>query len=106
MASSTVDLLAELDLPIDEAGCGICMIVVRGRGTEIDIVVDTVPEAVDIHAQALEPASSHGVAVRADCIPGDGKSRGEVQILLDIDRAFGPGDAVELQVEFDGGTAA
>ena len=67
MASVTVDLRAELDPPIDEAGCGTLWIVVRARGTGMGMAVDAVPEAVDVHAQDIEPASSHGVAVPADC---------------------------------------
>jgi len=106
MASSTINLRAELDLPIDEAGCRICMIVVRARGADMDIVVDAVSEDVDIHAQDMGAATSHGTAMPAGRSPRAGTLQGEVEILLDIDRDFFPGDAVELQLEFDGGTAA
>lgn len=77
-----------------------CIIVVRTTCDDADlqmgILVDTVSEVLDIAAADIEPAPKFGSSIDTDFILGMAKARGNVKILLDIDRILSGGEAAVL----------
>jgi purine-binding chemotaxis protein CheW len=66
-----------------------CIIVVVVQNTLVGIVVDTVSEVLDVGAEAIEPAPHMDKRVGTDFILGMAKIKGQVKILLDIDKVLG-----------------
>ncbi|MBF0170992.1 MAG: purine-binding chemotaxis protein CheW [Nitrospinae bacterium] len=73
-----------------------CIIVVDIQGSQMGILVDTVSEVLDIAAGQIEPSPSFGSRVNTDFILGMGKSKGEVKILLAIERVLSPEELLRL----------
>ncbi len=73
-----------------------CIIVVDIQGAQMGILVDTVSEVLDIAANQIEASPSFGSRVNTEFILGMGKSKGEVKILLDIDRVLSPEELLRL----------
>ena len=90
---AVVDLRARLGMEEVERTDETCIIVVRTRGIEMGIIVDTVSEVQDIPEDAIVPAPSFGTGVRTDYLRGVGRVDGNVQLLIDIDRIVSPADA-------------
>ena len=59
---------------------------------QVGMLVDSVSEVLNISAEELEEAPSFGTTqVDTDCILGMGKVKGDVKILLDVDKVVGQG---------------
>lgn len=73
-----------------------CIIVVEvgvSSGTiQVGMLVDSVSEVLNIVEEEIEEAPSFGDSgVDTECILGMGKVKGEVKILLDVDKVVGKG---------------
>jgi purine-binding chemotaxis protein CheW len=79
-----MDLRAKLGMPPAERTPDTCIIVVHLDGTEIGIVVDRVPEVVDIPSDTTEDTPSFGVTIDTSFILGVGRTGERVVLLLDI----------------------
>jgi len=70
-----------------------CVIVVEVQGKTapvlVGMVVDSVTEVMNITAGEIEPPPPLGSASETDNILGMAKVKGEVKILLDVDRVLG-----------------
>jgi purine-binding chemotaxis protein CheW len=73
-----------------------CIIVVDLVGAQMGILVDTVSEVLDIAAGEIEPSPAFGSRIDTDFIMGMGKSKGDVKILLDIDRVLSTEELLRL----------
>ena len=69
-----------------------CIVVARvdinGVQTDLGMVVDDVPQVVDIGTDDIEPAPPLGTHVDTHCLQGMGKCHEEVVLLLDLERTF------------------
>ncbi len=69
-----------------------CIIVVEilgsGGSIPIGIIVDSVSEVLNISGEDIEPTPNLGSALNTDYILGLAKVKGQVKILLDIDRVL------------------
>ena len=83
-----VDLRLKFGLSDTEYTKETCIIVVDVRNTLVGIVVDTVSEVLDVGAEAIEPAPHMDQSVGTDFILGMAKIKGQVKILLDIDKVL------------------
>jgi purine-binding chemotaxis protein CheW len=83
-------------MPSAEKTSETCIIVVDVGRVEMGIVVDKVSEVQDIAGGDIEDAPSFGVSVDTEFILGIGKARGEVTILLDIEKVLTVGDVAAL----------
>ena len=63
-----------------------CTIVVDVQGLQMGIVVDTVSEVLDIAESDIEPPPAFGSTIKTDFILGMGKVKGEIKILLSIEK--------------------
>ena len=72
-----------------------CIIVVEVQGqtapVQVGMVVDSVSEVLNIAAAEIEPPPSLGSSSETENILGMAKVKGEVKILLDVDRVVGEG---------------
>jgi len=72
-----------------------CIIVVEVQGktgpVQVGMVVDSVSEVLNISADEIEPPPALGGSTETDNILGMAKVKGEVKILLDVDRVVGEG---------------
>ncbi|MFA7383713.1 MAG: chemotaxis protein CheW [Desulfurivibrionaceae bacterium] len=72
-----------------------CVIVVEVQGqtapVQVGMVVDSVSEVLNISAGEIEPPPSLGSSTETDNILGMAKVKGEVKILLDVNRVVGEG---------------
>jgi len=72
-----------------------CIIVVEVQGqtapVQVGMVVDSVSEVLNIAAAEIEPPPSLGSSSETENILGMAKAKGEVKILLDVDRVVGEG---------------
>jgi len=70
-----------------------CIIVVEVRGEAgplmVGMLVDSVSEVINVAPEDIEPPPDFGTAGESDHILGMGKIKGEVKILLDVDRVVG-----------------
>jgi len=75
-----------------------CVIVVeilkKGEPIQVGILVDSVSEVIDIAAPDIESTPSFGVELDTQYILGMAKTKGEVKILLNIDRVL-TGEEIE-----------
>jgi len=70
-----------------------CIIVVEILGassekTVMGIVVDAVSEVMNIKGNEIDDTPSFGVQLDTECILGMAKTKGEVKVLLDIDKVL------------------
>ena len=92
-----MDLRLKFDMEAREYTDRTCIIVVEVRGYEGDTVmqvgmlVDSVSEVINILAKDIEPPPDFGMVTEGDNILGMGKMKGQVKILLDVDRLIGKG---------------
>lgn len=90
-----LDLRLKFDMPAKEYDERTCVIVVEVQGgngpIQVGMVVDSVSEVLNIGAAEIEPPPSLGASSDSDNILGMAKIKGEVKILLDIDRVVGDG---------------
>ena len=72
-----------------------CIIVVEMQGqnsaVQVGMVVDSVSEVLNVTAEEIEPPPALGSSSETDNILGMAKIKGEVKILLDVDRVVGEG---------------
>ena len=72
-----------------------CIIVVEVQGqtapVQVGMVVDSVSEVLNVAAGEIEPPPSLGSSSETENILGMAKVKGEVKILLDVDRVVGEG---------------
>jgi len=83
-----VDLRLQFTMPEIEYTKETCIIVVDIGNRLMGIIVDTVSEVLDITAKDIEPTPSLGNDIKTNFILGMGKIKGEVKILLDINRVL------------------
>ena len=83
-----VDLRLKFGMPEKSYTKETCTIVVDVRGLLMGIVVDTVSEVLDIADSDIEPPPAFGSTIKTDFILGMGKIKGEIKILLSIDRVL------------------
>tara|TARA_B100000315_G_scaffold43928_1_gene38891 strand:+ start:86 stop:586 length:501 start_codon:yes stop_codon:yes gene_type:complete len=81
-----VDLRLKFGMPEMEYTKETCTIVVDVQGLQMGIVVDTVSEVLDIAESDIEPPPAFGSTIKTDFILGMGKVKGEIKILLSIDK--------------------
>jgi purine-binding chemotaxis protein CheW len=72
-----------------------CIIVVQltgpgGRALPMGLIVDAVHDVALITAAEIEPAPEFGAAVQADYLFGLAKHKGQVRLLLNLDRVVDP----------------
>jgi purine-binding chemotaxis protein CheW len=76
-----------------------CIIVVNVRilqkDVQMGILVDTVSEVLDISERDIEPAPQFGACSETDFIMGVAKIKGDVKLLLDINRVLS-GDDLDI----------
>ena len=82
------DLRLKFGMPEKSYTKETCTIVVDVRGLLMGIVVDTVSEVLDIAESDIEPPPAFGSTIKTDFILGMGKIKGEIKILLSIDRVL------------------
>jgi purine-binding chemotaxis protein CheW len=79
-----------------------CIIVVEVKGRTgailVGMLVDSVSEVLMIATEDTEPPPDFGAAAEFDNILGIGKVKGQVKILLDVDRIIGQGVIATLEV--------
>ncbi|MBU1983984.1 chemotaxis protein CheW, partial [bacterium] len=83
-----IDLRSKFGMTETERTSETCIIVVDVQGQLMGVVVDRVSEVLDIHGQDIEDAPDVGSAVEQDFILGMAKIKGQVKILLDVDRVL------------------
>jgi len=87
-----VDLRLKFGLPPEEYTARTCIIVVRTRQGEEDmmigIVVDGVAEVLNLAAADIEDTPDFGPGVVTPYLKGMAKIKGKVKILLDIDQVL------------------
>ena len=81
-----VDLRLKFGMPEMEYTKETCTIVVDVQGLQMGIVVDTVSEVLDIAESDIEPPPAFGSTIKTDFILGMGKVKGEIKILLSIEK--------------------
>lgn len=87
-----IDLRLKFGLPSTEYGERTCIIVVEvqveGGSVQMGVVVDSVSEVLNISGGDIEPAPSFGTRLKTQYILGIAKTKGNIKILLDIDRVL------------------
>jgi len=78
-----------------------CIIVVEVQGAagavQVGMLVDSVSEVLNIGDDEIEPPPSFGSAgLDTDYLLGMGKVKGQVKILLDVDKVIGEGELQRL----------
>jgi purine-binding chemotaxis protein CheW len=91
-----VDLRLKFGMESAERTSETCIIVVDVRGHQMGVLVDRVSEVLDIAGTDIEDAPSVGVEVDTSFILGMAKAKGQVKILLDIDRVLAEADVAGL----------
>ncbi len=71
-------------------------IVVVDVGSLVGIIVDTVQEVLDIAGDQIDPPPPLGAQVDTSFVLGMGKVKGDVKILLDIDKVLGADEIAAL----------
>jgi purine-binding chemotaxis protein CheW len=83
-----LDMRMKFGMAVAERTAETCIIVMDVHGHQMGVVVDRVSEVLDIAGADIEDAPSVGVEVDTSFILGMAKSKGQVKILLDIDRVL------------------
>lgn len=91
-----VDLRSKFGMSEAEYTSETCIIVVDVLGNLIGIVVDRVSEVLDIHGEDIEDPPNMGASVDTSFVLGMGKTKGNVSILLDIDKVLPDADHMDL----------
>ena len=78
-----------------------CIIVVEVQSSsetvQVGMLVDSVSEVLNIGEEEIEPPPSFGTtSVDTDSLLGMGKVKGQVKILLDVDKVIGEGELAKL----------
>jgi purine-binding chemotaxis protein CheW len=88
----TIDLRAKFDLDRVEDTEKTCIIVVEVMSAKgkinVGIIVDEVAEVLDVAGKEIDQAPEFGTNLHTDFILGVGIVKGEVKILLDIDKVL------------------
>lgn len=89
-----LDLRTHFGLPA-ETTAHTCIIVVQllgpaGNALLMGLIVDAVQDVALITAAEIEPAPEFGASVRADYLLGLAKNKGQVRLLLNLDRVIDP----------------
>ncbi len=100
-----VDLRLKFEMDTKEATNLTCIIVTQVKRMDdsitMGIIVDEVSEVLNIEANEIEPSPTLGSSVDTKFILGMAKSKGRVNILLDVDKVLSAED-----MEFVAKTAA
>ena len=91
-----IDLRMKFCLPEAEYTSETCIIVVDVQGNLVGIIVDRVSEVQDIRGENIEDPPSIGTSVDTAFILGMGKSKGNVEILLDIDKVLSDAEYTDV----------
>jgi purine-binding chemotaxis protein CheW len=87
-----ISLRSKFEIPEEDYTDRTCIIVVEIQGSAgsipIGIIVDSVSEVLNISGEDIEPTPNLGSALNTDYILGLAKVKGQVKILLDIDRVL------------------
>ena len=87
-----ISLRSKFGIPEEDYTDRTCIIVVEILGSAgsipIGIIVDSVSEVLNISGEDIEPTPNLGSALNTDYILGLAKVKGQVKILLDIDRVL------------------
>jgi purine-binding chemotaxis protein CheW len=83
-----VNLRLKFGMPFSEHTSETCIIVVSVANQLMGVLVDKVSEVMDILGEDIEDAPDIGMAVENHFILGMAKAKGQVKILLDIDRVL------------------
>ena len=102
----TVDLRAKFDIEKAEDTEKTCIIVVeimspKGK-VNVGIIVDQVAEVLDVAANEIDFAPEFGTNLHTDFILGVGIVKGQVKILLDIDKVLSTEEKQTIQSLADG----
>ncbi len=87
-----IDLRSKFELQETTHTKETCIIVVEVQNVLTGIIVDTVSEVLDVHAEELEASPHFGNGVNTDMFLGMAKIKDKVKILLDIDKVLGTED--------------
>lgn len=93
-----IDLRLKFSMETGERTEETCIIVVQTAGMEMGIVVDKVSEVLDLMSEDIDNAPSFGADVNTEYILGIGKTKGEIKLLLDIEKVFSTQEVEELQL--------
>ena len=83
-----VDLRVKFN--IAAAGNELCIVVVRSRGQDVGVLVDSVSEVLFVAAAEIAPPPGLGPQVDASFVSGISTAGGRVRFLLDIDAVLAP----------------
>ncbi|MEJ2690005.1 MAG: chemotaxis protein CheW [Deltaproteobacteria bacterium] len=80
-----------------------CIIVVEVQGSseavQVGMLVDSVSEVVNIAEEEIEPPPNFGAGnLNTESLLGMGKVKGQVKILLDVDKVVGEGELQQFSV--------
>jgi|YNPNPStandDraft_1061719.scaffolds.fasta_scaffold01055_6 purine-binding chemotaxis protein CheW len=96
-----IDLRLKFGLPPQEYGERTCIIVVevktRVGPVQVGVVVDAVSEVLNVSGKDIEPTPALGSQVNVRYILGIAKARGNIKILLDIDRVLNSEELAVLE---------
>lgn len=92
-----IDLRLKFGLDEVDYGDRTCIIVVNVKSKLMGIIVDTVSEVMEIPSSDIEPPPNLSSKVETGNILGMGKVKGNVMILLDIDKILSSEELVQLQ---------
>ena len=88
-----VDLRLKFGFPAQDYSERTCIIVVEVRlaagARMMGIIVDHVSEVMNVAKEEIEPTPEFGDEIQTDYMKGIAKVRGQVKILLDLDRVLG-----------------
>jgi len=90
-----IELRLKFGMETQEYNERTCIIVVEVQGEsttlQVGVLVDSVSEVLNIADEEIEPPPDFGTVTEADNILGMGKVKGQVKILLDVDKVVGRG---------------
>ena len=90
-----LDLRLKFDMEPEEYNERTCIIVVEVQGrsgpVQVGMVVDSVSEVLNVSGDEIEPPPALGASTETDNILGMAKIKGEVKILLDVNKVVGEG---------------
>jgi purine-binding chemotaxis protein CheW len=88
-----VDLRLKLGFPAQDYSERTCIIVVEvmlaAGARMMGMIVDHVSEVMNVAKEEIEPTPEFGDEIQTDYMKGIAKVRGQVKILLDLDRVLG-----------------
>ena len=88
-----VDLRLKFGFPAQDYSERTCIIVVEVRlaagARMMGMIVDHVSEVMNVAKEEIEPTPEFGDEIQTDYMKGIAKVRGQVKILLDLDRVLG-----------------